>query len=600
MPVNIREAEIMNAEVSVVVHRSWDELQGVQGDWNHLVDSHPASTLFQRFEWLEAWWKVFGQDRSLYVLGVYENEKLIGAAPLYAGRRSLGFRKITELAFLGNNIAEVCQVIAAPGRESEVHRRIGNYLKARPLEWDTICLQALPVSAWPWWKNTGLTRCLAKAGGGGEIFSLKIQPNAADGGGLLKRKLRKKYQHQQQVLDGFQIKHYRGAEITPAVMAELEAIERSGFRPQTIHSLFGSGLHRMFHQETLFHSALQPAFHVAVLYLGTQPEAYVYGFRFRDRLIAYCSNYRQVLREVSVGGFLHLKMFQQAMREELGAIDLLQGVCGFKKQFHSSVQHSRELTLFHSPLLQRVYQGQHGLQALIRAAYTHGFYPMKKWATTGWLSLKRVMAQVKKIMRSLYVHQDYLILRKTLRKNSAGPAPEGPALESFEIRELKLKDIALFQNGPSGDQLQVVVKRFWKHERCWGVVRQGGLVGQTWITPQRGQHRHQEPGTRLKNGELCLYDEWVDPALRGQGLPARMLHSLLKDTAIHQANQIVTRVLSENDTSLRALQGCHFHVSEHIRRLSIAGIIKFQRRFRAADSPVFPPTSFLGNPDPRV
>ena len=67
--------------------------------WNALAEGVP----FRSYEWLMSWWNHYGADRQLYVLGIFDEERLIGLAPWYCTPLTSGGRTIR---FLGDG--DVC------------------------------------------------------------------------------------------------------------------------------------------------------------------------------------------------------------------------------------------------------------------------------------------------------------------------------------------------------------------------------------------------------------------------------------------------------------------------------------------------------------
>jgi CelD/BcsL family acetyltransferase involved in cellulose biosynthesis len=102
------------------------------GAWNELARGVP----FRRFEWLESWWRVYGQhsEKELCVLSAFdETGALVSLAPWYL-TRAVGER--CSIHFLGSG--EVCSdylsVLCRPGRENEATLALAKWLSAPPIE----------------------------------------------------------------------------------------------------------------------------------------------------------------------------------------------------------------------------------------------------------------------------------------------------------------------------------------------------------------------------------------------------------------------------------------------------------------------------------
>jgi CelD/BcsL family acetyltransferase involved in cellulose biosynthesis len=123
-----RQAKMNASTISIQRLSSAAQLAPLTGAWNELARGVP----FRRFEWLESWWRAYGQhsEKELCVLSaVDETGELVGLAPWYVAR-SAGER--STIRFLGSG--EVCSdylsVLCRPGREDEVTHSLAKWLCA--------------------------------------------------------------------------------------------------------------------------------------------------------------------------------------------------------------------------------------------------------------------------------------------------------------------------------------------------------------------------------------------------------------------------------------------------------------------------------------
>lgn len=59
--------------------------------WNALAAACPDATCFQAYEWIAAWWQVFGAGRELRLYAVRRGDELCGLAPMYLEAGMLRF-----------------------------------------------------------------------------------------------------------------------------------------------------------------------------------------------------------------------------------------------------------------------------------------------------------------------------------------------------------------------------------------------------------------------------------------------------------------------------------------------------------------------------
>jgi CelD/BcsL family acetyltransferase involved in cellulose biosynthesis len=114
--------------------------------WNTLSGAVP----FRQHEWLAAWWQHFRRaEDELFLLAVYDPAgELIGLAPWYLARERWVGR---VLRFLGSGrvCSEYLTVLAAPGTESHVVRRLAEWLTGDgAARWDLLDFDGVAQDDW--------------------------------------------------------------------------------------------------------------------------------------------------------------------------------------------------------------------------------------------------------------------------------------------------------------------------------------------------------------------------------------------------------------------------------------------------------------------
>ena len=111
--------------------------------WNALADRSTASTVFQTWEWFDAWWSSFGAGHHLYFLSVHDGADVVGFAPLMMIRGRL---RVRQLEFVGSPNADY-QDFVDPDRRSETSSAICRFLHAERRNWDMLVLRNLPADS---------------------------------------------------------------------------------------------------------------------------------------------------------------------------------------------------------------------------------------------------------------------------------------------------------------------------------------------------------------------------------------------------------------------------------------------------------------------
>jgi CelD/BcsL family acetyltransferase involved in cellulose biosynthesis len=76
------------------------DFDAMEEAWNALVDASDSGSVFTTWDYLHTWWQHFGtKNRELLLLGAFDQERLVGLAPLYTTRTAGSF---TEIRFLGS------------------------------------------------------------------------------------------------------------------------------------------------------------------------------------------------------------------------------------------------------------------------------------------------------------------------------------------------------------------------------------------------------------------------------------------------------------------------------------------------------------------
>lgn len=139
-------------QTSIEVITRWDELIARRQAWLDLLARSSTNDPMLSPQWLETWWQVFGEGRSLQALLVHQDGRLIGLAPLLARqiwhRRAVPLRRL-ELLATGEDEAdeiysEYLNLIGEQGQEGVVAREFVTALREGALgPWDELSLDML-------------------------------------------------------------------------------------------------------------------------------------------------------------------------------------------------------------------------------------------------------------------------------------------------------------------------------------------------------------------------------------------------------------------------------------------------------------------------
>ena len=103
-------------EVLEAVQR--DTLGSLREEWDDLLVRSPRATIYQSWEWNDAWWGCFGGRKRLRLLQIRENGRLFGIAPLYVSRHFN--TPLRRLAFIGTGVTDYIDILADGKHEQDV------------------------------------------------------------------------------------------------------------------------------------------------------------------------------------------------------------------------------------------------------------------------------------------------------------------------------------------------------------------------------------------------------------------------------------------------------------------------------------------------
>lgn len=119
------------------------KFESLRDEWNALLETSQAYTIFLSWEWLFTWWKIFGTPNKLFLLTVREDSELVGIAPLYLETAKFAYSfSYRQLGFLGSHHvgSDYLDFIISPHNTATVTRAILDYLEQNRKQWDILKL----------------------------------------------------------------------------------------------------------------------------------------------------------------------------------------------------------------------------------------------------------------------------------------------------------------------------------------------------------------------------------------------------------------------------------------------------------------------------
>lgn len=328
--------------------RVFDDFPSLEMDgrtWNDLVLRSETSSVFQTYEWITSWWKVFGSQRKPLIIAVYRDGQLAGLAPLMVEPAFIG---LSAIKFIGDGNADYCDFILAEPREPAL-RAILNYLATRRTEWCGICLNNIPQqSSTLEWLNplcSGHDMPLLVRRYVDCPTLIFAQQQGGPDAVLRKDSLKRPY-------------HYFRAHGEVSYTEITAPDEARAYLPQFFEqhirrwqgsgspSLFTNSRNREFYAELI--ERLMPTGWLvfSVVQFNQQPIAFHFGFEFAGRFLWYKPSFDTGYRKHSPGNLLLRFLLQRAIEHGNRELDFTIGNEEFKHRYSNALRRNLNLQIF--------------------------------------------------------------------------------------------------------------------------------------------------------------------------------------------------------------------------------------------------------------
>lgn len=332
-------------QLRVRVFKDFPSLDIDARTWNDLVARSQTSSVFQTYEWMASWWKVFGAERKFLVIAVYRNDRVVGLAPLMVEPARVG---LPTVKFIGDGNADYCDFILTEPRQP-VLQAIVDWLAAQRSEWCDLDLNNIPQqSSTLDWLNP---LCA------GHDMPLLVRryvdcptllfawPQGDPAAMLRKDSLKRPY-------------HYFRAHGELTYTELTIPSEARAYLPQFFEqhirrwqgtgspSLFTNPRNREFYAELLEQLLPTGRLIFSVVRFNQQPIAFHFGFEFAGRFLWYKPSFDTDYRKHSPGNLLLRFLLQRAIEHNNNEFDFTIGDEEFKNRYSNAMRLNLSLQIF--------------------------------------------------------------------------------------------------------------------------------------------------------------------------------------------------------------------------------------------------------------
>jgi CelD/BcsL family acetyltransferase involved in cellulose biosynthesis len=333
------------AGVQVRVFTDLHRLDMDSRSWNDLVLRSETNSVFQTYEWITSWWKVFGAQRKLLVIAVYRDDRMVGLAPLMEEPALVG---APAIKFIGNGNADYCDFILTEPREPALRAIIG-YLAGRRTEWCSICLNNVPQqsSTVEWLKSLCAEQqlpLLVRSPVECPTLIFEQQENTA-AAVLRKDSLKRPYNY---FLSHGEVQFTECTTLDQArtLMPQFFEQHIGRWHGTSSPSLFTNPRNREFYSTLLEHMLPTGRLVFSVVHFNKQPIAFHYGFDYGGRFLWYKPSFDASYRKHSPGNLLLRFLLQRAIEHGCSEFDFTIGNEEFKRRYSNAVRRNLSLQIF--------------------------------------------------------------------------------------------------------------------------------------------------------------------------------------------------------------------------------------------------------------
>jgi len=347
----------------------------LQAEWSDLVDQCPTATIFQTWEWNEAWWQAFGADKELRLLAMRDAGTLVGLAPLCIER----YFGLKRLVFLGTPSSDYMDILATERATGDACAATLEYLQgARGFHWAALqCLRpgsvvSREIVSEPPCRESQTTMSWADQ----EPCPFAQLPATWDEyikqlGGETRRNTAKYERRLLRTFKSVESETAQGNQAHTAADVLLNLHFRRSDQRGWRTLLADKRMHEFIHRVVESFSE-RGWLRLHVLCLDNTPGAASLCFLFRERYWAYNSGFAPEYTGLSLGTMMLMTTIRSAIAECCTEFDFLRGGEAYKSHWASGVRMNRQMVTrprgFLAPTVLRGLEWARRARACVRRA----------------------------------------------------------------------------------------------------------------------------------------------------------------------------------------------------------------------------------------
>lgn len=325
--------------ITVKTIRDVEEFARLKDPWNTLLENTSRESTFLTWEWLFTWWNHFNNGNELCLLLAFEENELVGIAPMMIGcSRKHGFRvtKMTSMAFLD---ADVSGFIYSYHR-CDVPQALCKQIALISHRWDLVEIAEVPCAC--------LDGLRLAEHFPADRFQIRCQPGAHIKIPLtcewekfykgisshFRRNMKRRQAMLQEAGKRYAIRYFRAGEIEEHHLETIFQIQKNSAYPET----YSTQQEKDFNKELVARTKNKGQPFIAMIYIDDEPAGYKYGFIIDEKFEAWRSSIDRRFEQFTPGNLLLLEMAKIFCHSGIREIDMLRGEEDYKRKWNGEAQ----------------------------------------------------------------------------------------------------------------------------------------------------------------------------------------------------------------------------------------------------------------------
>ena len=309
--------------------------------WQKLWELSGSRSVFQRYEWIRAWWESVSQPHwRLMVFGLYRGEDLAGIAPLYcaAGDRL----ERADLEFAGHPYSDYQSFVVKDGDIRAIRSLLKMVVDTVAPNGKLILNEIVQFSE--------LSLVLGEADTSRSIVSsyrwstpcprLAVRENDEGVRAVLNKQSLRRRRKRLSNRGTMRVQHYTDPETISRHLPAFFAQHIARWRATKFPSLFENSINRHFYERLTSELGRLGDIVFSSLSLSDRQVAFHFGFRSSDDLLWYKPSFDIGLADCAPGEVLLGHLIEYAADQGYAALDFTRGNEPFKSRFASQVDYN--------------------------------------------------------------------------------------------------------------------------------------------------------------------------------------------------------------------------------------------------------------------